>query len=252
MGCRRFSLRAALALAWLVVLAAGAAHAVAAGEDFPPYLPHPQSLPADARREVQAIWSRRTLFRASSVEPAPAPLPLYRLFVDLPEVTAAAGQYLNVGHYRVVRTGTEEFDVTDHEGTRGHYRVIRREARQRVLIVRAQRKTRLVGDVSGTTLTVLTLIPETAPDGRPQVAPRLESAVRIEHRVVALIASVLVPMFPRYADRKIGEVFAVAARVSGWAWEKPDEFCAWLGAQPGGARWKETFAVELPACGPPP
>lgn len=243
-----FALSAALALAWLAVLAGP--RPVSAGQHLPPYLTHPASLSAEARRDVHVIWKQRTLSRTASGPPARAPLELYGLFLDLPEVTAAAGQHLKIGRYQVVRTGPDAYDVTDAEGTRGHYRVIRREPRERVLIVRATRTTRLVGEVSGTTVTVVTLTPETTPDG-PRTTQRIDSAVRIDHRVVALIAKVLVPIFPEYADRKIGEVFGLAAKVSGWAREKPDEFCAWLGGQPDGARRKELFASQLPACATP-
>lgn len=163
-------------------------------------------------------------------------------------MTAAAGQHLNVGHYRVSRTGDDAFDVLDNEGARAHYRVIQRDERHRLILARFYRKTRMVGDVSGAAITLLTFVPEVAADGQPQVTQRIESTVRIDHRIVALVATVLIPLFPEYADRKIGEVFAIAARVSGWAREKPEEFCAWAGAQPDGPRMRDAFAALLPAC----
>lgn len=220
----------------------------ARSHDVPPYVPHPERLEPGARAEVAAIWTRRTLVRSATAEPARVPIDLYRLFIDIPEITAAAGRHLGVGKHRVVRTAADEFDVEDHEGTRAHYRVILRTPTQRVIVARARRTTRVVGEVRGATVTVLTLVPGVGSDWQPEIVQRLESAVRIHHRIVAMIARVLVPLFPSYADRKIGEVFAIATRVAAWAAARPDDFCLWLGAQPDGPRHREVFARELPAC----
>lgn len=228
-------------------LAAGVAGA--ATGDFPPYLPDPDRLSPDVRAEVQAIWRRRTISRAAVGQPAPVPIELYRLFVDRPEVTAAAGKHLGLPPYRVVRQGPDVFDIEDSEGVRGQYRVILKSDRERVLLARVHRSTRFVGDVSGASLSLLTFAPEKGVDGKPQVGQRVESVVRIDHRLMALVARILVPLFPQYADRKIAEVFNIAARVAAWGYEEPAEFCAWLGGQPEGAQHRQVFARSLPACG---
>jgi hypothetical protein len=243
---RRFALAVR---AGLVAAGLAASVAAAATGDFPPYLPDPDRLSPDVRAEVQAIWRKRTISRAVVGQPAPVPIELYRLFVDRPEVTAAAGQHLGLPQYRVVRQGADLFDIEDNEGTRARYRVVLKGERERVLVARLQRSTRLVGDVSGASVSVLTFAPETASDGTPQVAQRVESVVRIDHRLMALVARILVPLFPQYADRKIAEVFNIAARVSAWGYGEPAEFCLWLGGQPEGAQHRQVFARYLPACG---
>jgi hypothetical protein len=238
-------------MAVAIVLLANAVASGWTGEALPPYLREPERLPAATRAEVSAIWNGRTLSRTALGDPVRVPLDLYRLVLDTPEVTSSAGRYLGVAHYRVVRTGPDAFDVEDGEGARGDYRVVLRTPTERLIVARARRTLRLVGEVRGTTVTLLTLAPETGADGRPRVLQRLDSTVRIEHRVVAVVARVLVPLFPQYADRKIGEVFAVATRVAAWAAEEPQAFCAWLATQPDGPRHRETFAATLPACATP-
>jgi hypothetical protein len=234
----------------LVAVVCAVAGAETPREGLPPYIREPERLPVSTRAEIAAIWNGRTLSRTAHGEPARVPLDLYRLFLDTPEVTTSAGRYLGVGHYRAVRTGPDVFDVEDGEGARGDYRVVLRTPTERLIVARARRTVRLVGEVRGVTVTLLTLVPD-VDAGRPRVLQRLDSAVRIEHRVVAVIARVLVPLFPQYADRKIGEVFAIATRVAAWAAERPQEFCAWLATEPDAPRHRATFAAALPACATP-
>ena len=105
---------------------------------------------------------------------------------SIPEVTAAAGRHRGLANYRVARIGQDEFDVEDDEGTRGSYRVLERDGLRRVVVVRARRRMRVLGDVSGAMLARLTLVPDTR-DGKPATVPRIESVVRIDHRVVAAV-----------------------------------------------------------------
>lgn len=217
-------------------------------DDFPPFLPSAEQFSPDVRAEVAAIWNRRTTMRTASGRAAPVPLELYRLFIDMPDVTATAGQHLGVGAYRVTRLGPETFEVADGEGAKGIYRVVLRRPNQRVLIAKIERTTRLFGPVSSGSVTLLTLSPEASQDGRPQIAQRVDTAVRIDHRVLSVVAKLLLPAFPNYADRKISEIFNIAAEVSAWAYDKPADFCRWLGDQPDGARLRQEFAAQIHDC----
>lgn len=221
----------------------------APAEPFPPYLGQPDDWPADLRREIGHLWTNRTVTRTVDGKPAAAPLDLYELFIDLPEVTSAAGQHLRAGGYRVVRVAPDHFQVADSEGAQGTYRVIVRRPGERVVVARLQRRARLLGEVRGATLTRLTFREERQ-DGHPVVTQRVETVARIDHRVAAMIARILLPLFPDYADRKIAEIFTIASRVAAWSLEEPADFCAWLATQPDGAKHRQTFAPKIPACRP--
>lgn len=233
---------AALALT-LLLLAADAPAA-----PFPPYLGPAEHWPADLRREITNIWAKRTVVRTVTGKPAVAPLDLYELFIDLPETTSAAGQHLGAGGYRVVRLAPDHFEVADSEGAQGTYRVIVKRPGERVMLARVRRRARLLGEVRGATITRLTFA-ERRDDGKPVVTQRVETVARIDHRVAAIIARILLPLFPDYADRKIGEIFTIASRVASWSLEDPGAFCRWLGDQPDGAKHREGFAPKIPACG---
>jgi hypothetical protein len=234
-------------IAVLGAVAVLAATSPAGAIDFPPFLA-PDQFAAETRAEIEALWKRRTTTRTTIGRPARVPLELYRLFVDLPNVTTAAAQHLGLTTYRIMPLGPDRFAVEDNEGAKGTYEVVLRRPTQRVLLTRVERTTWVLGHVSAAAVMLLTLSPDTARDGRPQTAQRIDSAVEINHRILAFVVRVLTPAFPRYADRKASEVFNMAVEASAWAYEKPTEFCRWLRDQPGGRELRREFAGTLSPC----
>jgi len=221
------------------------------GADFPPFLPDAERLPAEVRSEVVSVWSRHTLSRTVSGQPARVPLDLFRLFVDLPEVTTAAARHLGLAKYRVRQLGLDLYGADDGEGAMGTYRVLVREPHRRIMLTWGRHTSFVLGEISGASLTLLAFEPETDADGRPWVAQRVETFVRIDNRVAAFFARLLLPLFSGYADRKIVETFNVTARVSEWAREDPADFCRWLAGEPEAGRHRAAFAPLLPPCGVP-
>lgn len=225
----------------------GAGRSLAA--DFPPFLPEPERFPSEIRTEIVSVWSRYTITRVVSGQPAHVPLDLFRLFVDLPEVTAAASRHLGLAKYRVRQLGLDFYEAEDGEGAGGTYRVLVRDPYRRIMLTWGSHSSLLLGRITGASLTLLMFEPETDADGRPQIAQRVETFVRIDNQVAAFFARILLPLFAGYADRKIVETFNVTAQVSEWAHGDPTTFCQWLGAQPEGARHRTEFAPVLPPCG---
>lgn len=200
--------------------------------DFPPFLPFPERLPSEIRSEVVSVWRGYTLTRAVNGQSARPPLDLVRLFIDLPVVTVAASRHLGLANYQVRQIGpTSYYEVEDGEGARGTYRVLFEEPYRRVFLASGGRPIRILGQVTGAALTVLIFRPEVGLDGRPWVAQRVETFVRVDNTIPAFFARILAPLFPGYVDRKIGEGFNIMASVSGWAYENPRAFCHWLGKE---------------------
>ena len=216
--------------------------------DFPPFLTDPESFTAEIRAEIVAVWSRHTFARTVTGEPARAPLELYRLFVDAPEVVAAAARHLGLVKYQVRQLGPDFYEADDGEGAKGSYRVIAREPHRRVMLTRGSHSGHVLGWVQGASLTILTFEPETRADRAPQIAQQVETFVRIDNPMAALLARVFLPLFMGYADRRIAETFNVTAQISQWAYGEPTTFCRWLGGRPEGARHRGEFAPVLPAC----
>jgi len=216
---------------------------------LPAFLPEPERFPEEIRNEIASVWTRYTLTRAVSGEPAPASLDLFQLFVDIPDVTAAAARHLGLAKYRVRQLGPHLYEADDGEGATGTYRVLVQEPRRRIMLTSGSHSSFLLGRISGASLTLLAFEPETDADGTPRITQRVETFVRIDNQVAAFLARLLLPLFSGYADRKVVETFNVTARVSEWAHEDPADFCRWLAGEPDAGRQRAEFALLLPQCG---
>ncbi len=234
-----------LALTFVLLLLVRVAHAA---EEFPPFLPGAGTFPPEVRAEILSVWKGHTLTRVVDGRPARAPLEVYRLFVDHPDVTAGASRHLGLTKYRVQALGAERFAADDGEGATGTYRVLLQDERRRIMLARGSHEGRILGRIGGASLTILFFESRAGRDGVPEVAQRVETFVRIDNQVAAFFARVLLPFFSRYADRKIVEAFNVTAEVSQWAAREPAAFCAWLSSADGVPDRRATFAALLQSC----
>lgn len=217
-------------------------------EEFPPFLRGAGEFPPDVRAEVVSVWNGYTFTRAVEGRSAHVPLESYRLFVDHPEVTAAASRHLGLAKYQVQPLAPDRYAAEDGEGASGTYRVLLQDNHRRVMLTRGSHEGRILGRISGASLTILSFGVRTGDDGVPAVAQRVETFVLIENQVAAFFARLLVPLFSRYADRKIAETFDVTAKVSEWAAREPIAFCAWLASPAGVPARREAFAASFPSC----
>ena len=235
---------ARLALTFASLLLARVAHAAA---DVPPFLAGAGELPPDVRAEIVDVWNGYTLTRVVEGQPARAPLEIYRLFVDHPDVTVAASRHLGLAKYRVRVLGPHEFAAEDGEGAKGTYRVLLKDDRRRIILSRGSYEGRILS-MSGASLTILSFGLRAGAEGVPEVVQRVETFVRIENQVAAFFARLLLPFFSGYADRKIAETFNVTAETSEWAARDPAAFCAWLASPDGLAVRLEAFVSVFPLC----
>ena len=72
--------------------------------------------------------------------------------------------------------------------------------------------------------------------------------MRIDNRLAAAIARLLIPLFGYLADRKLAEGIGVSAVVAEWAVEEPAAFCAWLEQEPLRPERRARILAALPSC----
>lgn len=227
----------------LVVVLAAAVGGDGPTEAWPPFLPPAESLPAELVAAVERVWREPTLSRTVRGRPARVPFDVYVAFVDSPEVTAAAARFRQLARYEVRALGDDAYEADDGDGARGVYRVLVREATRRVMLSRGEHSGLLLGAIRGSALTVLALEPRDR-----EVAQTVTAYVRIDNRVAAALARLLVAVFGFIADRKLAETFTVSAAVAEWAVERPDEFCPWLDAEPLPTERREAIRGVLLPC----
>lgn len=209
--------------ALVVLFAALAVDGSTASDPWPPFLGPRDRYPSAVVSAVDHIWQSPTLSRTVHGRPARVPLAVWMLFVDTPELTADAARYLKLARYEVEPFDDSEYRATDNAGARGMYRVLVREPRRRVILSWGTHHSWLLGEVSGSALSVLDF--ETRSNG---IDPAIAAHVKIDNAVAARMARMLMTMFGGLADRKLAEGFAVTGRVAEWAVEQRQDFCGWL------------------------
>ncbi len=232
---------------WVALVLLLGLTAVATGQPltpaWPKFLVSRDAFPPDVVSAVEHVWSEPTLRRTVQGPPARAPFDAYLAFVDTPDVTAAAARFRKLARYEVEPLDDDRYVADDRNGARGMYRVLVREPNRRVMVSWGQHAGSILGTIRGSALTVLDLT--THDDAVEQT---LTAYVRIDNRVAAAIAKLLVPLFGYLADRKLVEGIRVSAAIAEWAVEQPAEFCAWLAKEPLGRERRARILAALLPC----
>jgi hypothetical protein len=201
---------------------------VAAQTAWPPFLPARDQIAPDIAAAVAHVWNQPTLQRSvRGPMVAAVPLELYEAFIDAPDIAAAAARHLGLARHEVRAVDADTYEASDRDGARGRYRILVREPGRRVMLSWGEHTGGLLGTVSGSALTELHFAAR--PGG---VEQQLSAYVRIDDELTARLARLLVPLFGFIADRKLAEGLVLCARTAAWAAAYPEEFRAWLEAQP--------------------
>src|SRR5262245_16626990 len=210
-----------------LVLALAADSEGARVASWPPVLGARAGYSAELSAAVERVWDQPTLSRTVNGPSARVPIELYTAFIDVPEVTAAAARFRNFASYHVQPLDNDRYRADDGDGARGFSQVLRRDGLRRVIFSRGEHTGAMLGTISGSALTVLDI----ATDG-DRVQPTLTAYVRIDDRVTASLAQILIASFGFLADYKLAEGLRVTKAVAEWAVDPSGGFCEWLVREP--------------------
>ncbi len=210
---------------------------------WPEFLEPRETFPHDVVAAVERVWLEPTLTRTVRGRPARVPLALYLAFVDTPDVTATAARAHKLARYEVQPLDDDRYVADDGDGARGTYRVLLREPTRRVILSWGEHRGSILGTIGGSALTLIEFAPQ--PHAVDQA---LTAYVRIENRVAAALARILVTVFGFVADRKLAAGLRVTAGVAEWAVERPGEFCAWLAGAPLAEERRARILSALRSC----
>lgn len=211
---------------------------------WPPFLPPRAAFSSEITAAVEGTWNDVTFSRTVGGRPARAPLGFYAALIDAPDVTAAAARFRGFARHQVRALGEDWYEADDGDGSRGQYRVLVREPHRRVMLSWGAHSSGLIGGIRGSALTVLVLEPR-----GDAIDQTLTAHVRIENRLAAALARVLIVLLGGLADRRLREGFDSATRVVEWAVERPEEFCEWLLRSPVPPERRAPVLSALGACG---
>jgi hypothetical protein len=235
---RRKARRGPALIGWTVGVTAVV---VAAQPAWPPFLPGRDRISPDIAAAGEHVWNQPTLQRSvRGPTVAAVPVGLYEAFIDAPDITAAAARHLGLARHEVRAVDTDTYEASDRDGARGRYRILVREPGHRVILSWGEHAGGLLGTVSGSALTELHFA---ARGGG--VEQQLSAYVRIDDKLTARLARLLVPFLGFIADRKLAEGLVLCAQAASWAAARPDQFRAWLGTQPISQERRDVMLRQL-------
>lgn len=158
----------------------------------------------------------------------------------MPEVTAAAARFRNIASYHIQPLDDDRNRADDGAGARGFSQVLHRDGLRRVVLSRGEHTGAMLGTISGSALTVI----DAGADG-DRVQPLLTAYVRIDDRVAASLAQILIASFGFLADYKLAEGLRVTKAVAEWAIDPSGGFWPRIprARAPTPAHCDEPFAV---------
>lgn len=136
---------------------------------------------------------------------------LHEFLLTNPDIGAALARLQGLGTYRVQRLGPGVFEGTDGEGAWMVLEILAEAPGRCIFYARGRQVFRLLPDISGEALVVLTTRYEEA-DGADLAHGELEIYARLDNRVVGGLLPLLLPFVGWILDQKISKAFLSESR----------------------------------------
>ena len=139
---------------------------------------------------------------------------IFEFLLDHPDFAAAVARELRIGRYRITPRLDGTYDALDVQGIRGSFRPLYTAHGERVYGGVGSYRPRFFPSLAGQAVVRLRYQHRFDPEGRPVVENRAEVYVRLDNRIAAFFARLLLPFLQRVVDQKVNQALTVAKRVS--------------------------------------
>lgn len=139
---------------------------------------------------------------------------LYEFLLERLEVAAAIARNLGLAKYRIRRLAQGFFYGDDGEGARGYIELLYADATSRIYFSQGRYESKLLPAVTGAALVIFSLNPQTPEQDQEGLQIKFQAYLKIDQRLLALLAKALRPFLGNVVDRKITKLFLVAGRAS--------------------------------------
>lgn len=196
-------------VAGAVVVLAGftAAQAVA------PLFSLPRQLPPSERARLEEVVNHSFASTRMEFAPYAAQPEVWEYLLDHPEFATHVTRALKLARYRIWHDGTELW-LDDGWGVKGQFTIVHAERGMRVMYARGQFEQKLLPEIRGQA--VATLQYSFRPDeaGRTVVVTAAAGYVQVDNPVLNTLGKVAAPMVQAKADKEVGYLLRVFARVT--------------------------------------
>jgi len=139
---------------------------------------------------------------------------IFEFLLDHPDFAAAVARELRLARYRITPRSDGTYDAVDMQGIHGSFRPLYTAHGERVYSGVGSYQPSFFPSFSGHAVVRLRYQHRFDPEGLPFVENRAEVYVRLDNRVAAFFARLLMPFLHGVVDHKVNQALTVAKRVS--------------------------------------
>lgn len=181
--------------------------------------------------QVEAAWACRLhpiishYTTATKMGPMRTPLPheIFLYLLDHPPMAAALVNRLDFGLYKAEQRGSQDFWVTDGEGTEGIVHPLFQDRTTRIYYAQGSHDGRLLPQVTGKALVLLRLHPVADSRGIESIDSTLVAYLRLDNRFLSGLLSLLRPLIGNIVNRQLIKAFDAASRLGDAMREHPEQ-----------------------------
>jgi hypothetical protein len=137
----------------------------------------------------------------------PIPKPVYDFMLDHMVLSSALARKLGVVDYRIVHIGPGVFHGNDNAGSEGLITPLYRDATRRVYHMKGSHHGKIIPQISGEAVILLSYHVKAGADGREQIETRIATYSKIDNPVIATLVKVFQPFLRSVVNDKLTQGF---------------------------------------------
>jgi hypothetical protein len=157
---------------------------------------------------------------------------VFDYLIDHPDFAATAGRILGIVKYRIVKERDGLFWGDDAHGATGTFELLHAEAGKRVYLATGTFVKRFLPTIRGRIALVIAFEHTTDQAGERSVVNHVRGYLRIDNRILGILARIARPLVGPIVDRKVLRTFAAASRLTAQASDDPAGLYRSLEASP--------------------
>jgi hypothetical protein len=146
---------------------------------------------------------------------------VFDYLIDHPDFAATAGRVLGIVKYRIVKEREGLFWGDDAHGATGTFELMHAEAGKRVYLATGAFVKRFLPTIRGRIVLIIAFEPTTDHAGETSVINHVRGYLRIDNRILGILARIARPIVGPIVDKKVLRTYAAASKLTAQASHDP-------------------------------
>ncbi len=173
-----------------------------------------ERLDVASQQRLREVTERAIFFRDILGIAVKSPQPVFDFLIEHPDFAATAGRILGIVKYRIVQERNGVFLGDDAHGATGTFELAYAEPGKRIYLARGTFVKRFFPTINGRIVLVMVYEHRTDQTGNSLVMNDVRGYLRIDNRLLGILARIARPVVGPIVDRKVLRTFAAAAKLT--------------------------------------